>query len=145
MWGKEESRMTPRAFPSTDLVQRYEMRKQAHETCSSSAPPFEGQASWPTRPQPKFPNPQLTSNPNYRLNHGKKWKVSSIYTPYKLTSPLHNCFCREHLQGGLVILGAGLLGAGFGKHRSLSRLRTIKWIDRWWLHSRWASLYNFLG
>lgn len=52
-----------------------------------------------------------------------------------MTSPLRNCFCGEHVQGGV---GYGVLGAGFGRHR-------IKWIDQRWLHSRWASMYNVLG
>ena len=55
---------------------------------------------------------------------------SEKFQAYILLISWHLCciivFCGEHLQGGLVTLGAG-----FGKHKSLSRLQRIKWIDQW--------------
>ena len=56
--------------------------------CSSSATPFGDQASWAIRPQPKSSNHPLASNPNYRHNHRKKWKVSCIYAFHAYTDPV---------------------------------------------------------
>lgn len=56
------------------------------------------------------------------------WGTASI-----MTSPIQSC-----VLGGASERGVGYseLGVGFGRHRSLSRLHRIKWIDQRWLQIR---------